>query len=46
MQNAGMDVTSWNQDSWEKYQQPQICHSDHRKCKETKESLDEGEREE
>ena len=26
MQNPGLnEITSWNQDSWEKYQQPQIC---------------------
>ena len=25
MRNAGLDVTSWNQDRQEKYQQPQIC---------------------
>ena len=41
-------VKSWNQDCWEKYQQPQICrwyHSNGRKQRETKEPLDEGERE-
>ena len=39
--------TSWNQDCWEKYQQPQICrwhHPDGRKQR-TKEPLDESERE-
>ena len=38
-------VTNWNQDCWEKYQQPQICrwhHSNGRK--QTKEPLDEDER--
>ena len=37
----------WNQDCWEKYQQPQICrwyHSNGRKGRETKEPLEEGER--
>ena len=47
MQNAGLDEvqTRWNQDCQEKYQ-PQICrwhHSNGRKQKGTKESLDEGE---
>ena len=40
-------ITSWNQDCQEKYQQPQISrwyHSNGKKWKETKESLDEGER--
>ena len=40
-------ITSWNQDWWEKYQQPQICRWYHpygRKWRETKEPLDEGER--
>ena len=40
-------VTSWNQDFWEKYQQPQICrwyHSNGRKWRGTEEPLDEGER--
>ena len=40
-------ITSSNQDCWEKYQQPQICrwyHSNSRKWRETKESLDECER--
>ena len=39
-------VTSWNQDCWEKYQQPQICrwyHSNGRKQRGTEEPLDEGE---
>ena len=39
-------LTSWNQDSWDKHQQPQICgwyHSNGRKQRETKELLDEGE---
>ena len=40
-------IISWNQDCQEKYQQPQICrwyHSNGRKQRGTKESLDEGER--
>ena len=40
-------ITSWNQDWWEKYQQPQICrwyHSNGRKWRGTKEPFDEGER--
>ena len=40
-------LTSWNQDCWEKYQQPQICRWYHcygRKWRGTKEPLDEGER--
>ena len=40
---------SWNQNFQEKYQQPQICkshHSNGRNWRETKELLDEGEREE
>ena len=40
-------VTSWNQDCWDKYQQPQICrwhHSNGIKWRETKEPLEEGER--
>ena len=40
-------ITSWNQDCREKYQQPQICrwyHSNGRKWRGTKETLDEGER--
>ena len=40
-------ITSWNQDCWKKYQQPQICrwyHSNGRKWRRTKEPLDEGER--
>ena len=47
MQNAGLDESQWNQDCWEKYQQPQICrwyHSNGRKWRETKEPLEEGER--
>ena len=38
--------TSWNQDCWGKYQQPQICrwyHPNGRKQRGTKESLDEDE---
>ena len=38
--------TSWNQDCWEKHQQPQICrwyHFNGRKRRRTKEPLDEGE---
>ena len=40
-------ITRWNQDCWEKYQQPQICrwyHSNGRKWRGTKDSLHEGER--
>ena len=39
-------LTSWNQDCWEKYQQPQIgtWYSDDKKGRETKKLLDEGER--
>ena len=40
-------ITSWNQDCWEKYQQPLICrwyHPYERKQRGTEESLDEGER--
>ena len=39
--------TSWNQDCWQKYQQPQICrwyHSNGIKWRGTEELLDEGER--
>ena len=39
-------VTSWNQDRWEKHQQPQICrwyHPNVRKWRGTEEPLDEGE---
>ena len=39
--------TSWNQDCWQKYQQPQLCrwyHLNGRKWRGTKEPLDEGER--
>ena len=39
--------TSWNQDCWEKYQQPQTCRWHHpygRKWRGTKEPLDESER--
>ena len=39
-------ATNWNQDKWEKHQQPQICrwyHSNGRKWRGTKEPLDEGE---
>ena len=42
-------ITSWNQDCWEKYQQPQICRWHHpygRKWRRIKEPLDEGERRE
>ena len=42
-------VTSWNEDCWEKYHQPQVCrwyHSNGRKRRETKEPFDEGERRE
>ena len=41
-------LTIWNQDSWVKYQEPQICrwfYSNGRKRGETKEPLDEGKRE-
>ena len=47
MQNAAGWSTSWNQDCWEKYQQPQICRWHHpygRKQRRTKEPLDESER--
>ena len=49
MTNAGPDelVTSWNQDTQQKYQQPQICgwyQPNSRKWGGTKEPLDEGER--
>ena len=40
-------ITSWNQDCWEKYQQPYICrwyHPNGRKRRTTKEPLVEGER--
>ena len=40
-------ITSWNQDCWEKYQQPQICrwyHSNGRKQTGTKEPLNESEK--
>ena len=40
-------ITSWNQNFWEKYQQPQICrwyHSNDRKWRGTKVPLDESER--
>ena len=40
-------ITSWNQNYWEKYQQPQICrryHSYGRKWRGRKEPLEEGER--
>ena len=40
-------LTNWNQDCWEKYQQPQICrwyHSNGRKWRGEKKPLDEGER--
>ena len=40
-------ITSWNQDCWEKYQQPQICkwyQSNGRMWRTIKEPLDEGER--
>ena len=40
-------ITSWNQDCWETYQQPQIfrwCHSNGRKWRGTKGPLDDGER--
>ena len=46
MKNAGLDVTSWNQDRQEKHQQPRICRwyrSNGRKQRRTKEPLDEGE---
>ena len=42
-------TTSWNQDCWEKYQQPQICrwhHLNGRKLRRTKKPFDEGERQE
>ena len=34
----------WNQDSWEKYQQPQIYADDTIQMAESEEPLDEGER--
>ena len=40
-------ITTWNQDCWEKYQQPQICswyHSNDRKWRRTKELPNEGKR--
>ena len=40
-------ITSWNQDCWEKYQQPQICRWHHpygRKWRGTKKHLDESKR--
>ena len=40
-------ITSWNQDCWEKYQQPQICrwyHPNSIKWRETKEPLEESEK--
>ena len=40
-------ITNWNQDCWEKYQQPQTCrwyHFNGRKWRGTKEPLDDGER--
>ena len=40
-------ITGWNQDCWEKYQQPQICswyYPDDRKYRGIKEPLDESER--
>ena len=40
-------MTSWNQDFWEKYQQPQICRCHHpnvRNWRGTKEPFEEGER--
>ena len=39
-------ITSWNQDCWEKYQQPQVCrwyYSNGRKWRGTEETFDEGE---
>ena len=48
MLNARLeDSTSWNQDFWEKYQQPQICRWHHpygRKWRGTEKPLDESER--
>ena len=44
----GWRITSWNQDYWENYQQPQICrwyNIKGRKWRGIKESLDEDERE-
>ena len=40
----GRWITSWNQDCWEKYQEPQTCrwyHSNGRKWRGTKEPVDE-----
>ena len=47
MQNAAGWSTSWNQDCWEKYQQPQICRWHHpydRKWRRTKKPLNESKR--
>ena len=46
---AGWRSANWNQNFWEKYQQPQICRWHHpygRRQRRTKESLDKSEREE
>ena len=45
-QSTSCKMLSWNQDFWDKYQQPQICryHSNGRKWRRTKEPLDESER--
>ena len=53
IQNTSCEMLGWMNHRlesrfWEKYQQPHICrwyHSDGRKWRETKEPLDEGERE-
>ena len=44
--HQAVSVTYWNQDFWEKHQQPQLCryHSNGRKQRGTKEPLDDSER--
>ena len=47
IQSTSYEMSGWNQDLWEKYQQPQTCrwyHSNGRKWRGTKEILDESER--
>ena len=50
MQSTSCEMPGWNQDCWEKYQQPQICRRYHSKDtssktrRRTKELFDEGER--
>ena len=41
-----LQFTTWNQDCWEKYQQPHICrkyHSNGREQRRTKDTFNEGE---